>query len=83
VPKGRQAEALQVQTSGGHQEAKGKAESVVAKGKAKAGKAVIVSLKPKKKFQRKLASASRILVRQTLVINGAKQTGYRTLKVVR
>jgi hypothetical protein len=37
----------------------------------------------KKKFQRKLASASRILVRQTLVINGAKQTGYRTLKVVR
>jgi YVTN family beta-propeller protein len=62
---------------------RGGAESAVARAKAKPGKAAIVSLKPKKKFRKKLASTGKILVRQTVEFDGAKRTGYRTLKVVR
>lgn len=43
-----------------------KALSAVAKGKAKPGKSVTISLKPKKKFAKKLAAAKKILVGQTL-----------------
>ena len=62
---------------------KGKVESAPAKAKAKAGKSVVVSVKPKRKFASKLASAKKILVRVTVTIKGAKRTSYRRLKVVR
>jgi hypothetical protein len=61
---------------------KGKAASAVAKAKAKAGKSAIVSLKPKKKFRSKLASAKKILVKETVTISGSKRTRFRKLRVV-
>jgi hypothetical protein len=61
---------------------KGKAESAVARAKLKAGKSVIVSLKPKKKFRSKLASVKKLLVRETLTTKGSKRTVFRKLKIV-
>ncbi len=40
-------------------------------------------MKPKKKFRAKLASAKKILVRETLRIKGATRISYPKLKVVR
>ncbi len=61
---------------------KGKVESAVAKAKTKAGKSAIVSLKPKKKFRSKLAVAKKILVKETVTIDGARRTSFRKLKIV-
>jgi YVTN family beta-propeller protein len=60
----------------------GKAESAVAKARAKAGKTAVVSLVPKKQFNSKLAGAKKILVKQTLKIKGSHQTSFLRLKVV-
>jgi YVTN family beta-propeller protein len=60
---------------------KGKAESAVAKAHAKAGRSVIVSLKPKKKFRAKLAVAKKLLVKETVTINGSKRVSFPKLKV--
>ena len=54
----------------------------MAKAKVKAGKSVIVSLKPKKKFRSKLAVAKKILVKETVTIDGSRRTRLRKLKVV-
>jgi hypothetical protein len=62
---------------------KGKAESATAKAEVKAGKSRTISVKPKKKFRAKLASAKKILVRETLRIKGATRISYPKLKVVR
>ncbi len=62
---------------------KGKAESAVSKASAKGGKSAIVSLKPRKAYRNKLATAKRILVKETVTIDGARQTLFRNLKVVR
>ncbi|HEY7256996.1 MAG TPA: PKD domain-containing protein [Solirubrobacterales bacterium] len=62
---------------------KGRAESAVGKGKAKAGKSAIVSLVPKAKFRSKLAGARKVLVRETVEIRGSRRTSYRKLKIVR
>jgi DNA-binding beta-propeller fold protein YncE len=62
---------------------KGKAQSAGARAKLKAGKSKIVSLKPKKKFRERLALAKKILVRETVVIKGARRIRYPRLKVVR
>jgi YVTN family beta-propeller protein len=61
---------------------KGKAESAMGKGKAKAGKSAIVSLVPKAKFKSKLAGATKVLVRETVEIGGSRRTSYRKLKIV-
>jgi DNA-binding beta-propeller fold protein YncE len=62
---------------------KGKAQSAIARAKLKAGKSKIVSLMPKKKFRVRLALARKILVRETVLIKGAKRIRYAKLKVVR
>jgi hypothetical protein len=62
---------------------KGKVESAVGKGRAKAGKSAIVSLVPKAKFRSRLAAAKTLLVKETQVSGGARRTSYRRLKVVR
>jgi DNA-binding beta-propeller fold protein YncE len=61
---------------------KGKVESATAKVKAKAGKSLVVSLKPKKKFRSKLAAATKILVKETVTISGSSRIVFRKLKVV-
>ncbi|HEX2393008.1 MAG TPA: beta-propeller fold lactonase family protein [Solirubrobacterales bacterium] len=60
-----------------------KAESLLAKVKLKAGRSTIVSLKPKTAFAAKLASAQRILVKETLLAKGKSTTRYVKLRVVR
>ena len=62
---------------------KGKAESAIAKAKAKAGHSTVVSLKPKAKFRSKLASAKKVLIRETVTIDGMKRTSFGKLKIVR
>lgn len=42
----------------------------------------MVSLKPKRQFSSKLAAAKKILVEETVIIDGSKQTHFRKLKVV-
>jgi YVTN family beta-propeller protein len=59
-----------------------KALSATAKGKAKAGKSVTISLKPKKKFAKKLAKAKKVLVQEVATIGGEAQIKVRKLKVV-
>jgi YVTN family beta-propeller protein len=61
----------------------GKPMSTVGRARAKAGKSTIVSLKPKRRFAKRLAKAKRLLVRETLRIGDSRQTTYRRLKVVR
>ena len=60
-----------------------KAESAIAKAKVKAGHSKIVSLKPRKAFAKKLASAKKILVKETATIAGSTRTSLRKLKIVR
>jgi hypothetical protein len=55
----------------------------VSKASAKGGISAVVSLKPRKADRNKLATAKRILVKETVTIDGAKQTLFRSLKVVR
>jgi YVTN family beta-propeller protein len=62
---------------------KGKAESAVAKAKAKAGHTTVVSLKPKKAFAVKLAGAKAVLVNETLTAKGSKRTLVKKLKIVK
>jgi hypothetical protein len=62
---------------------KGKAESAVAKAKAKAGHSALVSLKPKKAFAIKLAAARKVLVKETVAVQGSTRTIYPKLKIVR
>jgi YVTN family beta-propeller protein len=59
-----------------------KAQSAVAKAKVKPGKKATVSLKPKKKFAKKLAKAKKILVQQIATIDGEQTTKVAKLKVV-
>jgi YVTN family beta-propeller protein len=59
-----------------------KALSATAKGKAKAGKSVTISLKPKKKFAKKLAKAKKVLVQEIATIAGESQTKVLKLKIV-
>jgi DNA-binding beta-propeller fold protein YncE len=61
---------------------KGKAESKAAKAKSKAGHAVEVPLKPEARYSSKLAHARSVLVKETVTIDGARQTSYRRLKIV-
>jgi hypothetical protein len=58
-------------------------ESAPAKAKARAGKSVIVSLKPTERFASPLASAEKILIRERLEIGSSRRTSYHRLKVVR
>ena len=61
---------------------KGKAESPIAKSRAKAGHTTLVPLKPKAKFRSKLAAADSVLVREAVTIEGSGRTSYRKLKIV-
>jgi YVTN family beta-propeller protein len=62
---------------------RGKPMSSVARAKAKAGKSVIVSLKPKLRFAKRLAKAKKVLVRATVKTGDRQRTTYRKLKIVR
>jgi hypothetical protein len=59
-----------------------RALSATAKGNAKAGKSVTISLKPKKKFAKKLAKAKKVLVQEIATIAGDSQTKVLKLKIV-
>ena len=59
-----------------------KAQSAIARAKVRAGKSAIVSLKPKKKFAKKLAKAKKALVQQVVTIDGEGQTKVSKLKIV-
>ncbi len=61
---------------------KGKAESSIAKSRAKAGHTALVPLKPKAKFRSKLATAGSVLVKETVTIDGSGRTSHRKLKIV-
>jgi hypothetical protein len=59
-----------------------KAQSAVAKAKTKPGKTVVVTLKPKKKFAKKLAGAKKALVQQVVTVGGEQTTKVTKLKIV-
>ena len=59
-----------------------KAQSAVARAKAKPGKAVVISLKPKKAFAKKLATARKALVQEIVTIDGTTTTKLKKLKIV-
>lgn len=61
---------------------RGKVETGTAKVKAKAGKSLVVSLKPKKRFRSKLATAKKILVKETVTSRGSTRIVIRKLKIV-
>ena len=71
-----------VKKTGKGKKQKLKAQSAVAKAKVKAGKSAIVSLKPKKKFAKKLATAKKVLVQQTVTADGETTTKVSKLKIV-
>ncbi len=62
---------------------KGRPESSVARARARSGKSVTDSLKPKKAFRSRLAAARWILVRRTTRIDGIASTSFARLKVIR
>jgi YVTN family beta-propeller protein len=81
-PKGCKFKLKAVQKAGKGKKQKLKALSAVAKAKVKAGKSKIVSLKPKKKFAKKLATAKKALVEQTVTAGGETTTKVSKLKIV-
>ena len=62
---------------------RGKPESAVAKARVKAGRTAVLSLRPKKAYRTRLATARKVLVRERLAIDGSKKTFFRKLKIVR
>ncbi len=58
------------------------AQSAVAAARVKRGKSRIVSLKPKKRYAKKLARAKKVLVKETRTIGKAKRVRYVKLKIV-
>jgi YVTN family beta-propeller protein len=81
-PKGCKFKLKAVKKTGKGKKQKLKALSAVAKVKVKAGKSKIVSLKPKKKFAKKLATAKKALVEQTVTTGGETTTKVGKLKIV-
>jgi YVTN family beta-propeller protein len=81
-PKGCKFKLKAVKKTGKGKKQKLKALSAVAKAKVKAGKSKIVSLKPKKKFAKKLATAKKALVEQTVTTGGETTTKVVKLKIV-
>jgi PKD domain len=81
-PKGCKFKLKAVKKTGKGRKQKLKALSAVAKAKVKAGKSKIVSLKPKKKFAKKLAKAKKALVEQTVTAGGETTTKVGKLKIV-
>ncbi len=59
-----------------------KALSAVTRGKAKSGKAVVISLKPKKSSAKKLASAKKVLVQLTTKVAGVQKITVKKLRIV-
>jgi YVTN family beta-propeller protein len=57
-------------------------QSAVARAKLKAGQSTIVSLIPKSAFVTKLATATNVLVMETVTIKASKRTFFRKLKIV-
>jgi YVTN family beta-propeller protein len=80
--KGCKFKLKAVQKKGKGKKQKLKAQSAVAKAKVKAGKSAIVSLKPKKNFASKLATAKKILVQKTVTSGGKTTTKVSKLKIV-
>ena len=80
--KGCKFKLKAVKKTGKGKKQKLKAQSAVAKAKVKAGKSAIVSLKPTKKFAKKLATAKKVLVQQVVTIDGETTTKVGKLKIV-
>jgi YVTN family beta-propeller protein len=59
-----------------------KSLSAVARGKAKAGRSVTISVKPKKSSAKKLASAKQVLVELTTKVDGLQKVKVKKLKIV-
>jgi DNA-binding beta-propeller fold protein YncE len=81
-PKGCKFKLKAVKKTGKGKRKKLKAQSAVAKAKVKAGKSKIVSLKPTKKFAKKLSTAKKALVQQVVTIDGETTTKVGKLKIV-
>ncbi len=81
-PKGARPGGCKFKLQAVTKERRGNAESAVARVKLRAGRSAVVSLKPKKGYRAKLGAATKILVKETLAINGSKRTLFRRLKVV-
>ena len=81
--KGCKFKLKAVKKTGKGKKQKLKAQSAVAKAKVKAGKSAIVSLKPTKKFAKKLATAKKVLVQQVVTIDGETTTKVGKLKIVK
>jgi YVTN family beta-propeller protein len=60
-----------------------KAQSALARGRAKPGKSATISLRPKKAFAKKLAETKKVLAQVTVSFGGRTQTKVRKLKIVR
>jgi YVTN family beta-propeller protein len=61
---------------------RGRAETKVARAKAKAGRSAPITLKPKKAFAAKLATAERVFVKETVTIDGSRRVLFKKLKIV-
>ncbi len=59
-----------------------KAETAAARARVRPGKKAVVSLRPKKKFAKKLAKAKRALVQQVVTIDGEQTSKLSKLKIV-
>jgi YVTN family beta-propeller protein len=82
-PKSAKPKGCKVKLQVVSKKRKGKAESAVANVKLKAGRSAIVSIKPKAAFAAKLAAASSVLVKETVVAgHSTKKTRVAKLKVV-
>jgi YVTN family beta-propeller protein len=58
-------------------------QSAVARARVKAGRRAIVTLKPKRAFAEKLATARKLLVQEVITVGAKRRTRLRRLKVVR
>jgi YVTN family beta-propeller protein len=61
---------------------KGRAESVLAWARARAGHSALVSLKPRKAYGVRLATSKKVLVKETVMASGSKRTFFKKLKIV-
>ena len=68
--------------AGASRKRKAKAQSAVATARVRAGRSAIVSLKAKPAFRRKLALATRVLVKRTLIAGGERHTVVTKLRIV-
>jgi YVTN family beta-propeller protein len=81
-PKGAGRRGCRFKVTAVTKRRKGKAMSAISKGKARAGRSTVISLRPKPRFTVRLASASKILIRLAIRFDGSTRTRYIKAAVV-